>query len=177
MMTVSHPASLPAGFAPDSRVWIYQADRPFTPQEALRIEPLLQGFVGSWRSHGTPVKGYADIFYDQFIVLMVDETGSGISGCSTDSSVHLIKQIEQETDTRLFDRLNLAFYIEGKVKLVTVAQLASALESGLVRADTLYFNNVVQTKEELETKWLISLKNSWLGDRYLRTSGVTAAGA
>ncbi len=45
---------------------------------------------------------------------MADETASGVSGCSTDSSVHLIKQIEQQTEIRLFDRLNLAFHIDGK---------------------------------------------------------------
>lgn len=170
-MNITHTELLPADFAASSRVWIYQAHRMFTLSEALHIEPLLESFVTSWKSHGTPVKGYANLFYGQFILLMADETASGISGCSTDSSVHLIKQIEQLTGVLLFDRLSLAFFIDGKVQMVPLAQLPYALENGLITGETLYFNNIVQTKQELEEKWIIPLKNSWLASRYLSGKG------
>ena len=81
---------LPEDFAPNSRVWIYQSDRIFFMQEALEMEPMLQDFVAQWKSHGTPVKGYANLFFGRFIVLMADENATGVSGCSTDSSVRLI---------------------------------------------------------------------------------------
>ena len=160
--------SLPAGFAPNSRVWIYQAGRRFTPAETSETRRLLSSFVNSWNSHGHPVKGFADLFYSQFIILMADETVSGVSGCSTDSSVHLIKQIEQQTGNGLFDRLNLAFYVGGAVLLTPMAELPQDLASGRIDASTLYFNNTVQTKAELEEKWLIPLKDSWLASRYLK---------
>jgi hypothetical protein len=168
MLNISHTTSLPADFVGHSRVWIYQADRPFTPQEARQIETMLQAFTRDWKSHGTPVRADGYLFYGQFIVLMADETAAGVSGCSTDSSVHLIKQIEQHTGAHLFDRLNLAFYIGDKVQLVPLAHLPKQLENGLIHADTLYFNNTIQTKEELEASWLIPLKDSWLGKKYLR---------
>ena len=158
---------LPIDFAGDSRVWIYQSPRLFMIAEALEIEEMLEAFVKEWHSHGTPVKGYANLFYGQFIVLMADETASGVSGCSTDSSVRLVKEIEKKFNTPLFDRLNLAFFIKDKVQLVPMAQLPYALDSGLITPDTLYFNNTVLTKEELMTKWLVPLKNTWLGERYL----------
>src|SRR5580658_1782244 len=117
-MNTDHRADLPAGFDPSSRVWIYQGHRPFTGEEAAQIPQFLTSFVQSWNSHGTPVKGHAGLYYDQFIILIADETASDVSGCSTDSSVHLIKQIEQQTGIRLFDRLNLAFYIDRQVRLI-----------------------------------------------------------
>jgi hypothetical protein len=166
---MNHVSSLPADFDPRSRVWIYQGHRPFTPGEAAQATALLQSFIQTWMSHGTPVKGFGALLYDQFIVLMADETASGVSGCSTDSSVHLIKQIEQQTDIRLFDRLNLAFYPEGQVRLIPLAQLPEALESGRINAETPFFNHTVQTKAELEEKWLIPLKESWLASRFLNT--------
>jgi hypothetical protein len=170
-MNPSHTDLLPADFAGNSRVWVYQSHRRFTPPEARQIEHLLKSFVLDWKSHGTPVKGWANLFYNQFIVLMADETASGVSGCSTDSSVHLIKQIEQLTSTRLFDRLNLAFLIDGEVKLVPMAQLPDVLGNGLINEESLYFNNTAQTKVELETRWLIPMKDSWLADRYLQVTG------
>jgi hypothetical protein len=167
-MNTSHTALLPADFAGNSRVWIYQAHRLFTMPEALAIEGLLESFVRDWHSHSTPVKGYANLFYGQFIVLIADETASGVSGCSTDSSVRLIKQIEQQTGVQLFDRLNLAFFVDGKVQLVPLAQLPYALDNGLIKPHTLYFDNTVQTKQELESKWLRPMKDTWLGHRYLK---------
>jgi hypothetical protein len=175
-MNASHTELLPEDFSGSSRVWIYQAHRLFMLSEALKIEEMLEAFVRDWKTHGTPVKGYANLFYGQFIVLMADETATGVSGCSTDSSVHLIKQIEQQFQVQLFDRLNLAFYIDGKVQMVPIAQLPYALENGLISPEALYFNNTVQTKEELRTKWLIPMKDSWLGSRYLRPQAVQASG-
>jgi hypothetical protein len=55
--------------------------------------------------------------------------------------------------------------------MVPLSQLPYALSSGLITPDTLYFNNTVQTKAELESKWLIPLKDSWLAGRYLTPAG------
>jgi hypothetical protein len=159
--------TLPVGFDPGSRVWIYQGHRPFTTLEANATKQLLDSFVQNWQSHGAPVKGFAAIFYKQFIILVADETASGVSGCSTDSSVRLIRQIEQQTDVRLLDRTDLAFLIEGKVELISMTQLPHALKTGRLNGESPYFNNTLQTKEELEIGWPVPLKDSWLGPRYL----------
>lgn len=164
-MNMHHNELLPADFAGDSRVWIYQAARLFTMSEALSIEEKLGSFVKDWNSHGTPVKGYANLFYGQFIVLIADESATGVSGCSTDSSVRVIKDIERSTGVSLFDRLNLAFLIKEKVQLVPMAQLNYAIDNGFINSDSLYFNNTVLTKEELEKKWLIPVKDSWLQNK------------
>src|SRR5215210_7938164 len=94
-MNIDIKELLPEDFNNNSRVWIYQSNRLFTLHEAFEIEEMLKSFVGNWRSHGTPVTGYANLFFGQFIVLIADETRSGVSGCSTDSSVRLIKDIGQ----------------------------------------------------------------------------------
>jgi hypothetical protein len=164
-MKLDYRELLPADFSPSSRVWIYQSNRLFSISEALEIEETLERFVSEWKSHGTPVTGYANLFFGQFIILMADESASGVSGCSTDSSVHLIKQIEQQYKVNLFDRLLLAFAVEEKLQMIPMSQLNYAAENNFINADTLYFNNIVQTKEELENKWIIPVKDSWLASR------------
>jgi hypothetical protein len=164
-MTFNYREMLPEEMDASSRVWIYQSSRLFSISEALQIEEMLNEFVGSWHSHGVAVKGYANLFYGQFIILMADETASGVSGCSTDSSVRLMKSIEQKFRVQLFDRLLLAFLIDGKVQLLPISQLDFAEENEFISRDTMYFNNTVQTKKELEEKWLLPLKESWLNDR------------
>jgi hypothetical protein len=157
---------LPEDFAPTSRVWIYQSNRIFFMQEALDMEPMLQEFVSNWKSHGTPVKGYANLFFGRFIILMADENATGVSGCSTDSSVHLIKAIEEKFAVNMFDRTMLTFYIKDKVEQIPLSQLNYAIENGFIKPDTLYFDNTVLTKITLENNWINACKNTWLGGKF-----------
>ncbi len=73
--------------------------------------------------------------------------------------------MEKRFGVQLFDRQLLAFYIEDKVQVLPMAQLTAGLSQGVIQPETLYFNNTVLTKRELETSWIIPLKDSWLGER------------
>jgi hypothetical protein len=161
---------LPADFSPSSRVWIYQSNRPFGEREAEEIEEQLHQFTVQWNSHGVPVKGWGRLLFDQVIVLMADETESEVSGCSTDSSVRIIKSIEKQYNVNLFDRLLLGFLVKEKLQLLPMAQVGYALEKGYINRDTVYLNNTVQTKSELENHWLVPLKESWLMQKLGQTA-------
>ncbi len=164
-MNFNFQKHIPEHFHPSSKVWIYQSNRLFTLGEALEIEDMLNDFVANWRSHGAEVKGYANLLFGQFVVLMADETQAGVSGCSTDSSVRLIKEIEHRFKVKMFDRLSLAFVVKEKVELLPLSQLNYAVENDFINGDTLYFNNLVLTKHELLTRWMIPVKDSWLAKK------------
>ena len=164
-MNLNYIGLLPEDFSPSSRVWIYQSNRLFSMGEALAIEDKLNEFVAGWNSHGDPVKGFATMFFGQFIILMADESAAGVSGCSTDSSVRLIKDIERTYNVNLFDRQLLAFVIKEKIQLLPLNQLNYAVQNGFISSETLYFNNTVLTKQELLDKWLIPVKDSWLAKK------------
>lgn len=161
---------IPSDFADDSKVWIYQSNRLFTISEALEIEALLNEFTGNWKSHGAPVKGFGNLLFGQFILLMADESATGVSGCSTDSSVHLIKKIESLCKVDLFNRQNLAFYHKEKVEVIPLTQLSYALDNNIITGDTIYFNNLVLTKQDFITKWMIPVKESWLQQKLKLTT-------
>lgn len=156
---------LDGNFHPDSRVWIYQSNRLFGMGEALNVEERLHAFVRNWQSHGAPIKGAAYLFFGQFIILMADETTTGVSGCSTDNSVRFIREIEKEFGVTLFDRTSLAFVIKDKVQLLPLSQLEYAADNGFINENTLYFNNTVLTKKELEESWIIPAGESWLAKK------------
>ena len=157
---------IPADFNDNSKVWIYQCNRIFTLSEALEIEELLENFTKTWLSHGAKVTGYSNLFFGQFIILIADETATGVSGCSTDSSVRLIKNIEQDYNVNLFERQMLAFVVKEKIQLLPMEQLNYAIENNFINSETLYFNNTVETKQELLNKWIIPVKETWLAKRF-----------
>jgi hypothetical protein len=157
---------LPVNFSDSSKVWIYQSNRMFTISEALKVEELLEDFTSNWKSHGSDVKGYANLFFGQFIILMADETATTVGGCSTDSSVRVIKSIEQDFNVHLFDRQLLAFVVKERIQLIPLSQLDYAIENKFITADTLYFNNTVLIKKELIEHWIIPVSESWLSKKF-----------
>ncbi|MDO9373029.1 MAG: hypothetical protein V4725_01480 [Bacteroidota bacterium] len=164
-MNIDYQELIPENFHESSRVWIYQSSRLFFMSEALQIEEMLEDFVTNWKSHGAEVKGFANLLFGQFIVLMADESGTGVSGCSTDSSVRLVKEIEEKFRVQLFDRQSLAFLVKDKIQLLPMPQLNYAATNNFITPDTLYFNNTVLTKKEMLQNWIIPIKDSWLAKR------------
>ncbi|MBM3443095.1 MAG: hypothetical protein FJX89_10395 [Bacteroidetes bacterium] len=164
-MNWEYKSLLPADFSPSARVWVYQASRLFTISEVLHIEGMLSAFIRSWQSHGAAVEGFATLFFGRFVVLMADEAVVGVSGCSTDSSVRVVKAMEAETGVPLFDRQMLAFVRDDKVELLPLGQLAYAWQNGFIGPDTIFFDNTVATKKELEERWMVPVGKSWLQAR------------
>lgn len=153
---------IPSSFDQDSKVWIYQSDRIFNQIELVSIQDKLNAFVASWTSHGAKVKGFATIYADAFIIIMADEKQTGVSGCSTDSSVRTIKEIEAIHQLNLFDRLNCCFLIDEKIVDIHLSKIQQAYNSKIINEYSLYFNNTVLTKKQLLEKWIVPLKESWL---------------
>ncbi len=153
---------LPADFHADSRIWVYQSSRLFFMSEALEMEDMFQDFVRSWNSHGAPVRGFASLFFGRFIIFMADESATSVSGCSTDSSVRLIKAIETKYKVALFDRQMLAFMLKDKIEVIPVSQFSYAIDNNFINENSLYFNNTVLTKKQLIENWIVPVKDSWL---------------
>ncbi len=144
-----------------SKVWIYQANRSFSPEEVWDISDILENFVDRWQSHQRDVAGYGSLYYRRFLVLMADESKCDVSGCSIDSSVKLIRELEQAYDINFFDRMKVCYKITSDlVGSFPLQQLNELLEKGKLTEQTIIFNNLVSNKKEFETKWEIPLKES-----------------
>jgi len=167
-MIVDLATVLPEDFHPQSKLWIYQSNRTFRMGELFEIEPLLETFVDNWKSHGANVKGFATALYGQFIIMMADETIATVGGCSTDSSVRVIKEIEKMTGVQMFNRELLAFLVKDRVQTIPLTQVGYALENGLLQKDTLYFNNLVSNKTAMEKDWLQPIGESWLAKKFIQ---------
>ncbi len=156
---------IPSDLADSSKVWVYQSSRAFIEKEANEINEQLHQFYTQWLSHGAPVKGWAALLFRQFIVVIADETEIMVGGCSTDGSVRVIKSIERQYDVNFFDRMMLTFLVKNKAEMLPFNQVQYAIDKGFIDKDTPVFNNIVTTKKELLTNWLVPLKESWLGGR------------
>ncbi len=149
-----------------SRVWIYQSDREFSKAEFVEMKFLIMNFLNSWKRHGDDLKASYIIKYNQFIVLLVDESYNDISGCSIDASVNLIKQLENEFSIDLTNKLNISFKINKNINVVSLSEFQNYVKQEKITSNTVVFNNMVTTKKDFEDNWEISADKSW-HKRYL----------
>lgn len=144
-----------------TRVWVYQSNRPFRKEDLPQLREYVGRFAQSWVSHNQALRAHGDVLHHQFIVLMVDESQAGASGCSIDKSVHFLKQIEQTYGVDLFDRMTFTWMEGDTVHTADSSEFAKLYREGRINGDTLVFDNLVRTKGELEEKWLKPLNESW----------------
>lgn len=145
----------------NSRVWIYQSDRILSPEEVKQIQEKLDGFTSQWLAHGHELLALAEIRYNQFIIISVDEQQVGATGCSIDKSVNLMKQIEQELNINLFNRFALAYRDREGIQTVNRNDFEKLIETRIITPETIVFNNLVTTRKELATNWEVAFRNSW----------------
>jgi hypothetical protein len=148
-------------FSQNSRVWIYQSDRELKADEVNSLQQQLNNFTTSWTAHNNQLKAKAEVRYNRFIILIVDESQAGASGCSIDKSVNFMHLVAQEYGINLFDRFNMAYRSGSEVLSANRAEFEELLKQGAIHTDTIVFNNLVQNLAELETKWEVPFKDSW----------------
>ena len=145
----------------NSRVWVYQSDREFTPQEIAFISKNAEEFIEKWTRHGSDLKGSFTIKYNQFLVLAVDEGFNNVSGCSIDASVHFVQELEKALQVDMMDKMNISFKVGEHINVVKMSAFKEFAKQQKINADTLVFNNMVATKEELEDRWEVPAEQSW----------------
>jgi len=145
----------------NSRIWIYQANRELTTDEQTLIQQKLDAFVASWQAHGQQLAAFAEIRYQRFIILAIDEQQAQATGCSIDKSVGLMKELESEFGIQLFDRMQIAYRDGEAIKTCSKDEFERLLEQGLVNEETIVFNNLIQNYGDLSTSWEVPMKLSW----------------
>ncbi len=148
--------------ADDTRVWIYQNKEIIDSETLAQVKDEIAAFVQQWAAHNQPLAAFGDVFHERFVVLMVDERHNVASGCSIDSSVAFIRHLESKFGLDLFDRMTFSYEKDQVVYTVPSFRFAELYRAGEINDNTLVFDNLVRTKNELLNEWQKPLANSWL---------------
>ena len=145
----------------ESRMWIYQSSRKFSDEEVAEIEKDLMQFIENWSAHGTSLEASFTIRYNRFIILSVNQEFHPATGCSIDSSVGFIQNLEQKYSVDLLDKMNVAFKQGEFITYKTLLEFKKLAKDKSVSENTIVFNNLVNTIEELNEGWEIPASESW----------------
>ncbi|MCH8534697.1 MAG: ABC transporter ATPase [Flavobacteriaceae bacterium] len=145
----------------DARVWIYQANRSFTEEEQKELQVRLSAFLQEWTAHGKELDAGFLIKYNRFLVIGLDQNSGGASGCSIDAQVHFIQELEKLYEVDLLDKMNVSFKQGKFIAYKDLKEFKKMVKQKAVSANTIVFNNLVNTKAEFEDYWEVPMTESW----------------
>ena len=128
----------------ESKIWIYQSNRKFSDDEMAEIETNLKEFVENWAAHGTGLTASYLLKYNRFIILAVDQEMQMATGCSIDSLGTVMREIDQEFQLGLFDRMKASFIQDGETKTLKLQDFRLGLKNGTIPNDIEVFDFVIE---------------------------------
>jgi hypothetical protein len=144
-----------------SRIWIYQSNRKLTDSEVAEIEVATKSFVENWSAHGQSLEASFKIEYNRFIIIAVNQDVQSATGCSIDASVQFIQNLEQKYEVDLLDKMNVTFKLGEHIAHKTLIEFKKMAKEKAVSANTIVFNNLVNTIEEWQDFWMVPASDSW----------------
>ena len=151
-----------ANMSEDARLWIFQSNRPLEDSEVNFAQNMLNDFLSRWTSHNHALLAKGVVALKRFIIIALDESKSSMaSGCSIDSMTQQIQALAQQINADLMDRSTFYFISDDTIEGMHMSSMAQMYKENRVSDETLFFNNLVKTKKQLENGWLVPLKDSW----------------
>ena len=144
----------------NARVWVYPSSRKFYPQEIDELNQKLTDFVSNWKQNDENFKAAYQLLHNRFVVFFADEV-SQLTNADIDAQVTFILQLQQEYDIELLDKMNVCFKQGEFIQYKDVKEFKKLLKSKSVNEKTIVFDNLIQTKEELENHWEVPITESW----------------
>jgi len=145
----------------DSKIWIYQSNRKFSDQEAEQIDAATKDFVENWNAHGAGLSASYQLKYNRFVILAVDQDLHAATGCSIDDSVRFIQSLEKQYNVDLLDKMNVTFRNGEHIAHKPLAEFKKMAKEKAVSANTIVFNNLVNTVGEWNEFWEVPANESW----------------
>ena len=149
----------------DARIWIFTIQGELDDRSRAFLTNELKAFIQDWTSHQFSLKASAKISEDRFIILGLDQQQAGASGCSIDKLMRFIQKLELDTGLSLLLKNKIAVKREKGIELFHVHDIKQCIADGTFGTDDKYFDTMVDSKYALESNWLKSLSEGWLGKK------------
>ena len=145
----------------ESRIWVYQSNRPFSEEEIQDIAKDLEAFLTQWTAHGSDLRAGYELPYNRFIVIGLDQSSASASGCSIDASVHFVQALESKFEVTLLDRMNVTYKQGEYLAYKSLEDFRKMAKARSVTDQTIVFNNLVANKQDYTENWEVPASESW----------------
>ena len=153
-----------------SRVWVYQANRPLMANEIEQISSFFIHEMNAWAAHGAPLNASFEIRFNQVIIIAVNEDVNEASGCSIDASTRWFKSLGETLQIDFFDR-QIAKIQGEQISLIPMTSIKEFILSAHLLEEDFIIPPQTSDLGQYRNQWLQTVRESWL-KKYLAKSSV-----
>ena len=148
-----------------SRVWVFGSDRPLAEDATKRLLTGVDAHLADWKEHGAPLTVGREWRDGRFLVVAVDQSTAGASGCSIDGLFRVLQQLEREVGASLVGG-GRVFYRggHGEVQSASRADVAALAHSGVISKDTVVFDTSLTDLGAFRAGFERRAKESWVNE-------------
>jgi hypothetical protein len=144
-----------------SRVWVYQANRPLSEIEMEQSSAYLKNEMDLWAAHGAPLNASFEIRFNQVIIVAVNEHVNEASGCSIDASTRWFKSLGELLQVDFFDR-QIAKIQGEQISYIPIASIKDFILSAKLTEDDYIIPPQTVNLHHYRHQWLQTVRESWL---------------
>ena len=146
----------------DARVWVFGAQAALSPESEASLLRHVDAYLGDWSAHGMPLTCAREWRDGRFLVIGVDQSTAGASGCSIDALFHILRDLERSLGASLVGG-GRVFYRDarGAVQCVDRATFSVRSRSGEIGGDTPVFDTTVTSAAQYRTTFERRASTSW----------------
>jgi hypothetical protein len=148
-----------------SRVWVFGSDRPLGEEGMTTLIKAVEEHLAGWKAHGEPLTSAYQLRYERFLVVAVDQSTAGATGCSIDGLFRVLQGLEAKVGANLVGG-GRVFYRDStsKVQSTTRDQIRTLAADGAITTDTVVFDTSITDLGIFRSDFEKRAKESWIKD-------------
>lgn len=148
-----------------SRVWVFGADKNLSPDGEMALLKGVDEYLESWKAHGAPLTVSREWRDGRFLVISVDQSTAGATGCSIDGLFRVLQQLEGEAGASLVGG-GRVFYRDGAGAVQSASRegVSALAKRGALSKDTVVFDTSLTDLGTFRGCFERRAKESWIAD-------------
>jgi hypothetical protein len=146
-----------------SRVWVFGADQTLTETATTTLLKGVDEHLANWKAHGEPLTVGSQLRDNRFLVVAVDQSTAGATGCSIDGLFRVLQGLEPAVGANLVGG-GRVFYRDSHagVQSTTRDQIPALVKSGAITKDTVVFDTSLTDLGAFRAGFEKRAKESWI---------------
>jgi hypothetical protein len=157
---------VPFDSLPDaSRVWVFGSDRVLDAETEHRMLVQVDEYLHQWKAHGEPLTVGRQWRDSRFLVVGVDQSTAGASGCSIDGLFRVLQNVQREVGANLVGG-GRVFYRDqtGTVQSASRSEIEELTKQGAITRDSVVFDTTLTDLGAWRSHFERPAKECWVGE-------------
>jgi hypothetical protein len=146
-----------------SRVWVFGSDQPLTEEATTTLMKGVEAHLANWKAHGAPLTVGSQLRDKRFLVVAVDQSTAGATGCSIDGLFRVLQGLEKQVGTSMVGGGRVFYRGEaGTVQSASRDEIPALAQSGAITKDTVVFDTTITDLGAFRSGFEKRAKESWI---------------